>query len=149
MNWSTSPQPPPRWRVWSYWRSDMKDEEFQILSHWVLLCSLIRSHTTRDGKGVGERGGGGERERRGKGGEEGPERRGKREWGERERDRQTDREVDWLIDWILFLNGEDISTKADSHICRCYNTTNNQDIHSEILWQRPSLYTTTASVKIK
>jgi len=43
--------------------------------------------------------------------------------------------IDWLIDWTLFLNGEDISTNADSHICRCYNTTNNQDIHSEILWQ--------------
>ena len=41
-----------------------------------------------------------------------------------------------LIDWILFLNGEDISTKADSHICRCYSTTNNQDIHSEILWKK-------------
>ena len=39
------------------------------------------------------------------------------------------------IDWTLFLNGED-STKADSHICRCYNTTNNQDIHSEILLQK-------------
>ena len=43
---------------------------------------------------------------------------------------------DWLIDWTLFLNGKDISTTADSHICRCYNTTNNQDIHSEILLQR-------------
>ena len=41
-----------------------------------------------------------------------------------------------LIDWILFLNGEDISTKADSYICHCYNTTNNQDIHSEILLQK-------------
>ena len=36
-------------------------------------------------------------------------------------------------DYIIFLNlfgtvdGEDISTKADSHICRCYSTTNNQD----------------------
>ena len=29
-----------------------------------------------------------------------------------------------------------ISTKADSHICRCYSTANNQDIHSEILWQK-------------
>ena len=38
-----------------------------------------------------------------------------------------------LTDWTLFLNGEDISTKVDSHICRCYNATNNQDIHSEIL----------------
>ena len=46
------------------------------------------------------------------------------------------REIDWLIDWTLFLNGEDISTKADSHICRCSNTTNNQDIHSEILLQK-------------
>ena len=36
-----------------------------------------------------------------------------------------------LIDSTLFLNGEDISTKADSHICRCYSTTNNQDIHRE------------------
>ncbi len=45
-------------------------------------------------------------------------------------------EIDWLIDWTLFLNGEDISTKADSHICRCYSTTNNQDIHSEILLQK-------------
>ena len=44
--------------------------------------------------------------------------------------------IDWLIDWILFLNGEDISTKADSYICHCYNTTNNQDIHSEILLQK-------------
>ena len=35
----------------------------------------------------------------------------------------------------MFLNGEDISTKADSHICRCYNT-NSQDIHSEILLQK-------------
>ena len=41
-----------------------------------------------------------------------------------------------VIDWTLFLNGKDISTKADSHICRCYNTTNNQDIHSEILLQK-------------
>ena len=48
------------------------------------------------------------------------------EW-ERERD---------LTDWNLFLNGEDIGTKADSHICRCYSTTNNQDIHSEILLQK-------------
>ena len=45
-------------------------------------------------------------------------------------------ERDWLIDWTLFLNGEDISTKADSHICRCYSTTNNQNIHSEILLQK-------------
>ena len=44
--------------------------------------------------------------------------------------------IGWLIDWTLFLNGEDISTKADSHICRCYSTTNNQDIHSQILWQK-------------
>ena len=44
---------------------------------------------------------------------------------------------DWLIiDETLILNAEDISTKADSHICRCYSTTNNQDIHSEILWQK-------------
>ena len=33
---------------------------------------------------------------------------------------------------VLFLNGEDISTKADSHICRCYSTTNNQDIHRAV-----------------
>ena len=39
-----------------------------------------------------------------------------------------------LIDWTLFLNGEDISTKADSHIYCCYSTTNNQYIHSEIFW---------------
>ena len=26
--------------------------------------------------------------------------------------------------------------KPDSHICCCYNTTNNQDIHSEILLQK-------------
>ena len=45
-------------------------------------------------------------------------------------------EIDWLIDWTLFLNGEDIRTKADSHICRCYNTTNKQDIHSEVLLQK-------------
>ena len=38
-----------------------------------------------------------------------------------------------MTDLTLFLNGEDISTKADSHICRCYSTTNNQDSHSEIL----------------
>ena len=43
---------------------------------------------------------------------------------------------DWLIDWTLFLNGEDISTKANSRICRCYSTTNNQDIHSQISWQK-------------
>ena len=43
--------------------------------------------------------------------------------------------IDWLIDWTLFLNGEDISTKADSHICRCYSATNNQDIPSEIIWR--------------
>ena len=48
----------------------------------------------------------------------------------------TQTEIDWLIDWTLFLNGEDISTKADSHICRCYSTTNNQDIHSQIQWQK-------------
>ena len=36
----------------------------------------------------------------------------------------------------LFLSGEDISTKADSHICRCYSTTNNQNIHNEILLQK-------------
>ena len=53
---------------------------------------------------------------------------------EREREREIDWLMDWLIDWTLFLNGEDISTKADSHICCCYSTTNNQDIHSEILW---------------
>ena len=47
-----------------------------------------------------------------------------------------EREIDWLTDWTLFLNGEDISTKADLHICRCYNTTHNQDIHSEILLQK-------------
>ena len=44
--------------------------------------------------------------------------------------------IDWLIDWTLFLKGEDISTKADSHICRCYSTTNNQNFHSDILWQK-------------
>ena len=38
-----------------------------------------------------------------------------------------------MIDITLFLNGEDISTKADSHICRCYSTTNNQDIQSNIM----------------
>ena len=26
---------------------------------------------------------------------------------------------------------------ADSHICRCYGATNNQDIHREMLLQRP------------
>ena len=46
------------------------------------------------------------------------------------------REREILIDSTLFVNGEEISTKADSHICRCYNTTNNQDIHSEILLQK-------------
>ena len=45
-------------------------------------------------------------------------------------------ETDWLIEWTLFLNGKDISAKADSHICRCHSTTNNQDIHSEILLQK-------------
>ena len=49
---------------------------------------------------------------------------------------KKERLTDWLIDRILFLNSEDISTKANSHICRCYSTTNNQDIHSEILWLR-------------
>ena len=29
-----------------------------------------------------------------------------------------------------------IITKADSHICRCYSTTNNQDIHSDIMRER-------------
>ena len=38
--------------------------------------------------------------------------------------------------YIIIIKGEDISTKADSHICRCYNATNNQDIHSEILLQK-------------
>ena len=52
----------------------------------------------------------------------------------RERERESERER--LIEWTLFLNGEDISTKADSHICRCYSTTNNQGIHSQILWQK-------------
>ena len=41
-----------------------------------------------------------------------------------------------LIDWTLFLNGEDINIKADSHICHCYSTNNNQDIHCEILLQK-------------
>ena len=50
--------------------------------------------------------------------------------------RARERETDWLTDWTLFLNGEDISTKADSHICHCYSTTNNQNIHSEILLQK-------------
>ena len=44
--------------------------------------------------------------------------------------------TDWLIDWTLFLNSEDISTKADARICRCYSTANNQDIQSEILLQK-------------
>ena len=48
----------------------------------------------------------------------------------------NDTGYNWLIDLTLFLNSEDISTKADSHICRCYSTTNNQDIYSELLWQR-------------
>ena len=41
------------------------------------------------------------------------------------------------MDWLktLFVNGKDISTKADSHICHCYSTTNNQDFLSEI-WQK-------------
>ena len=43
---------------------------------------------------------------------------------------------DCLFALILFLNGEDISAKADLRICRCYSTTNNQDIHSQILWER-------------
>ena len=34
---------------------------------------------------------------------------------------RRERERERLIDSTLFLNGEDISTKADSHICRCYN----------------------------
>ena len=51
---------------------------------------------------------------------------------ESETDRQTDK-TDLLIDRTLFLNGEDISTKADSHICHIYSATNNQDIHSEIV----------------
>ena len=64
---------------------------------------------------------------------------------ERERERLID-----LIDWTLFLNGEDISTKADSHICRCYNTTNNQDIHSEILLQNDiDKYSFSKNIKIK
>ena len=54
----------------------------------------------------------------------------------KERKKEEEEEEDWLIDWTLFLNSEDISTKADSHICRCYSTTNNQDIHSEILLQK-------------
>ena len=41
-------------------------------------------------------------------------------------------ERDWLIDWTLFLNGEDTSTKADSHICRCYSTTNNQEREGDL-----------------
>ena len=54
---------------------------------------------------------------------------------ERERREGDQRERD-LIDWLtLFLNGEDISTKADSLTCHCYSTTNKQDIHSEI-WQK-------------
>ena len=50
----------------------------------------------------------------------------------------TDWLIDWLnfIDWLIELNGEDNSTKADSYICRCYSTTNNQDIHSDILLQK-------------
>ena len=41
-----------------------------------------------------------------------------------------------MTDLTLFLNGEDISTKADSHICRCYSTANNQNIRSQTLWQK-------------
>ena len=40
-----------------------------------------------------------------------------------------------------------MTTKADSYICRCYSTTNNQDIHGEILLQKA--IDKTASVKIK
>ena len=62
-----------------------------------------------------------EREREG---ERGTEREGQRE---RDRERGTERERGDT----LFLNGEDISTKADWHICRCYSTTNNRDIRNE------------------
>ena len=51
--------------------------------------------------------------------------RGTQREGQRERDRERERED------TLFLNGEDISTKADWHICRCYSTTNNRDIRDE------------------
>ena len=35
--------------------------------------------------------------------------------------------------WLGFiLNNEDISTKADSHICQTHSTCSNQDICSEI-----------------
>ena len=59
--------------------------------------------------------------------------------GSRQTDRQTDRQADRqtnkerLTDRTLFLNGENTNTKADSPICRCYSTTNSQDILSEIL----------------
>ena len=51
---------------------------------------------------------------------------------EREKERDRDRQTDRLTDrHTLFLNDEDIRTKADSHyICRCYSTANNQNIHS-------------------
>ena len=32
---------------------------------------------------------------------------------------------------LYFFNCEDISTKAESHICRCYSITNNQDIQEK------------------
>ena len=86
-----------------------------------------RERTTGGG---GERttGGGGGREQRGVGG------------GGRERQRQTDRQRAWMINWLtdytLFLKGEYISRKADWHTCRCYSTTGNEDIHTDMLrWQ--------------
>ena len=42
---------------------------------------------------------------------------------------------DWLIKLCFSTNSKDVSTKTYSHICHCYSTTNNQDIHSEILCQ--------------
>ena len=47
-----------------------------------------------------------------------------------------ERLIDWFFVKLYFSTVKIIiSARADSHICRCYNTTNNQDIHSEILCQ--------------
>ena len=70
---------------------------------------------------MGGGGGGGERGRR--------DRQTDRQT-ETERDRERKRE---LTKQTLFFNGDDISIKANSHICHCYSTISNQDIHSEIL----------------
>ena len=46
---------------------------------------------------------------------------------------RASRGTDWLIK-LYFWTVKILAKNANFHICRCCSTTNNEDIHGEILW---------------